>query len=43
MSRNAVEPMKPALTPSTVANNAAENNHKTQDAQNLQKARWHIW
>jgi hypothetical protein len=42
-SPNGVEPMKPALTSSTVANNAAENTHRTQAAQNLQKAWWHVW
>jgi hypothetical protein len=38
---NAVEPMKASLTPSTVANNAAENAHKAQSTQNLQKSWWH--
>jgi hypothetical protein len=42
-SRDAVEPAKAGLTPSTVANNAAENTRKTQSTQNLQKAWWYIW
>ena len=34
---------KPGMTATTVANNAAENNKKTQNTQNLQKAWWHFW
>jgi hypothetical protein len=43
MPRNTVEPTKPALTSSTVANNAADTTRKTQTSQNLQKAWWHVW
>jgi hypothetical protein len=34
---------KPALTATTIANNAAENNKKVQATQNVHKAWYHIW
>jgi hypothetical protein len=34
---------KPAMTATTIANNAAENNKKVQATQNVHKAWYHIW
>ena len=40
---NDIGSVKPGMTATTLANNAAENNKKAQATQNVHKAWYHIW